>query len=179
MLPYGVSARSPYRLEQVESQAACPRASLTTDEGVGVDVCANMDVGNGSGRIGRMMSAERRLRKGVDSIMRRMYRRRRDVGKGTSALGLRDEPNTRTSTSWPMLSLRVRRSHERLTLSHVVFINAGDVKRQSHTWTGPGPDRDEGQQRAFQCGTPSLELVAFRLAFHKVTAHGQLRSHSR
>ena len=62
-----------------------------------------------------------------------------------------------------------------LTLSHVVFINAGDVKRQSHTWTGPGPDRDEGQQRAFQCRTPSLELVAF----HQVTAHGQLRSHSR
>ena len=65
-----------------------------------------------------------------------------------------------------------------MTLSHVVFINAGDVKRQSHTWIGPGPDRDEGQQRAFQCRTPSLELVAFRLAFHKVTAFGQLRSRS-
>ena len=63
--------------------------------------------------IGRMMSAERRLRKGVDSIVRRMYRRRRDVGKGTPALGLRNKPNVRTSTSWPMLSLRVRRSQER------------------------------------------------------------------
>ena len=39
-----------------------------------------------------MMSAERRQRKGVDSIVRRMHRRRRDVGKGTSALGLGDEP---------------------------------------------------------------------------------------
>ena len=99
MLPYGVSARSPYRLAQVESKAACPRASLTTDEDVGVDVRADMDVGKGGGQIGRMMSADRRLHKGVDSIMRRMYRRRRDVGKGTPALGLRDKPNARTSTS--------------------------------------------------------------------------------
>ena len=76
-----------------------PASEFTTDEDVGVDVRADMDVGKGGGRIGRMMSAERRLRKGVDSIMRRMYRRRRDVGKGTSALGLRDKPNARTSTS--------------------------------------------------------------------------------
>ena len=90
-----------------------PASELTTDEDVGVDVRADMDVGKGGGRIGRMMSAERRLRKGIDSILRRMYRRRRDVGKGTPALGLRDKPNARTSTSWPMLSLRVRRSQER------------------------------------------------------------------
>ena len=45
--------------------------------------------------IGRMMSAERRLREGVDFIARRMFRRRRDVGKGTPMLGLRDEPNAR------------------------------------------------------------------------------------
>ena len=76
-----------------------PASELTTDEDVGMDVCEDMDVGKGGGRIGRMMSADRRLRKGVDSIMRRMYRRRRDVGKGTPALGLRDKPNARTSTS--------------------------------------------------------------------------------
>ena len=46
--------------------------------------------------IGRMMSAERRLREGVDLIARRMFRRRRDVGKGTPVLGLRDEPNAFT-----------------------------------------------------------------------------------
>ena len=69
-----------------------PASELTTDEGVGVDVRADMDIGKGGGQIGRMMSAERRLRKGVDSIVRRMHRRRRDVGKGTSALGLGDEP---------------------------------------------------------------------------------------
>ena len=46
--------------------------------------------------VGRMMSAERRLREGVDFIARRMFRRRRDVGKGTPVLGLRDEPNART-----------------------------------------------------------------------------------
>ena len=45
--------------------------------------------------IGKMMSAERRLREGVDFIARRMFRRRRDVGKGTPVLGLRDEPNAR------------------------------------------------------------------------------------
>ena len=42
-----------------------PASEFTTDEDVGVDVRADMDVGNGSGRIGRMMSAERRLRKGL------------------------------------------------------------------------------------------------------------------
>ena len=46
--------------------------------------------------IGRMMSVERRLREGVDFIARRMIRRRRDVGKGTPVLGLRDEPNACT-----------------------------------------------------------------------------------
>ena len=42
------------------------------------------------------MNAERRLREGVDFNARRMFRRRRDVEKGTPVLGLRDEPNVRT-----------------------------------------------------------------------------------
>ena len=42
-----------------------PASEFTTDEDVGVDVRADMDVGKGGGRIGRMMSAERRLRKGL------------------------------------------------------------------------------------------------------------------
>ena len=45
--------------------------------------------------IGRMMNAERRLREGVDFNARRMFRRRRDVEKGTPVLGLRDETNAR------------------------------------------------------------------------------------
>ena len=88
-----------WRFSTISVQAAAgiiargmPASELTTDEDVGMDVCEDMDVGKGGGRIGRMMSAERRLRKGVDSIVRRMHRRRRDVGKGTSALGLGDEP---------------------------------------------------------------------------------------
>ena len=42
------------------------------------------------------MSAERRQCEGIDFIARRMFRCRRDVGKGTPMLGLRDEPNART-----------------------------------------------------------------------------------
>ena len=37
---------------------------MTTDEDVGVDVRADLDVGKGGGRIGRMIIAERRPRKG-------------------------------------------------------------------------------------------------------------------
>ena len=95
-----------WRFSTISAQAAAgiiargmPASELTTDEDVGVDVRADMDVGKGSGKIGRMMSAEMRLRKGIDSIVRRIYRRRRDVGNGTPALGLRDNPNARTSTS--------------------------------------------------------------------------------
>ena len=118
-----------------------PASELTNDEDVGVDVRADMDVGKGAGQTGRMMSAERRLRKGVDSIVRRMHGRRRDEGKGTHALGLRDNPNSRTSTSWRMLSLRVRRSQER-TDSVTRRIHKRRRRRDSHTWTGPGSDHD-------------------------------------
>ena len=140
-----------WRFSTISVQAAAgiitsgmPASELTTDEDVGVDVCADMDVGKGCGQIGRMMSAERRLRKGVDSIVRRMYRRRRDVGKGTPTLGLCDKRNARTSTSWPMLSLRMRRSHER-TDSVTRRIHKRRRRRDSHTWTGPVHDHDEGQ----------------------------------
>ena len=61
-----------------------------------------------------------------------MYRRRRDIGKGTPALGLRDKPNARTSTSWPMLSLRVRRSQER-TNSVTRRIHKRRRRRDNHT----------------------------------------------
>ena len=44
----------------------------------------------------RMMSAKRYLRVGVDSIARRMFRRRRDVGKDSPELDLRDGLNART-----------------------------------------------------------------------------------
>ena len=65
-------------------------------------------------RIGRM-NAERSLREGVDSIVRRMQtqKRRREWHTCTN-LGLRVEPNARRHLeSQPVLSLRVRCSRER------------------------------------------------------------------
>ena len=127
--------------------------------------------------IGRVMSAERRPRERVDSIARRIYGRRREVGKGTPVLGLRDEPNART---WHrgLCSLHVRRLQEGTTRR----IHKCRRQRDSHTpELGLGPIVIRTNNTHFNAAprTLSLELGAFWLNFHEATAYGQLRNHSR